>query len=126
MRVLILETDKFIAKNICLQLEASGHCADWQVDPQEAIISADVEPVDLVIMDVTLAGRSGIEFLYEFRSYPDWANVPVIIFSNVPPREVGDSLAGFGQINVRHYFYKPTTPIRELVMAVDALAPLKV
>jgi len=126
MKVLVLETDKVLAKNICNHLEIYGHKPDWQVDPQEAIISVDVEPVDLIIMDITLAGRSGIEFLYEFRSYPDWSNIPVIIFSNIPHREIEDCIAGFSQINIRNYFYKPTTPIKELIEAANALAPAKI
>lgn len=119
MKALVLETDKMFAHNICRHLEVHGYKTDWQVDPQEAIISVDVEPVDIIIMDVVLAGRSGIEFLYEFRSYPDWANIPVIIYSSVPAREVGDSAAGFEQVNIKAYLYKPTTPISSLVAHVN-------
>lgn len=119
MRVLLLETDTLIAKSIIRQLEIDGHSTDWQVDPQEAIISADVEPIDLVIMDVLLAGRSGIEFLYEFRSYPDWAKIPVVIYSSVPAREVGDSVAGFEQINIKSYLYKPSSSVSQLVKTVN-------
>jgi DNA-binding response OmpR family regulator len=122
MNILLLETDKFIAHNISQCFANAGHHIDWQVDPQEAIISVDVAPVELVIMDVILAGRSGIEFLYEFRSYPDWANIPVVIYSNVPQREVGKSIAGFDQINVKNYFYKPNTSIKQLLLAVNKYA----
>jgi len=118
---MILETDKLLARNIGRCLETAGYQTDWQVDPQEAIISVDVQPVDLVIMDVLLAGRSGIEFLYEFRSYPDWASVPVIIYSSVPAREVGDSVVGFEQINIRSYLYKPSTPVAQLIKIVDSV-----
>jgi DNA-binding response OmpR family regulator len=121
MRILVLETDKLLARNICNHLELFDYRTDWQVDPQEAIISVDVEPVDLVVMDVILAARSGIEFLYEFRSYPDWASVPVIIYSSVPAREVGESVAGFEQLNIKSYLYKPTTPIAQLVKSVNSV-----
>ena len=123
MNILLLETDKFIAQNIKQCFDCAGHSLDWQVDPQEAIISIDVQPVDLIIMDVVLAGRSGIEFLYELRSYPDWSNTPVIIYSNVPAREVGAAIAGFDQISVRDYFYKPNTSIRQLLAAANRYIP---
>jgi DNA-binding response OmpR family regulator len=121
MRILILETDKLLAENIGNCLATAGYQIDWQVDPQEAIISVDVQSVDLVIMDVILASRSGIEFLYEFRSYPDWVNVPIIIYSSVPAREVGDSVVGFEQINIKHYLYKPSTPVAQLIRSVDTI-----
>lgn len=121
MRILILETDKILAQNIGNCLEVAGYHVDWQVDPQEAIISVDVQPVDLVVMDVVLAGRSGIEFLYEFRSYPDWANIPVIIYSSIPAREVGDSVVGFEQINIKSYLYKPATPVSRLISLIDSV-----
>jgi DNA-binding response OmpR family regulator len=119
-RILLLETDKYLAGSLEKFLASSGHQVDWQVDLQEAIISIDVQPVDMVIMDIMLAGRSGIEFLYEFRSYPDWSNIPVIIYSNVPSREIGISVAGFNQLGIRNYFYKPTTPISQVVDSVNS------
>jgi len=117
--ILLLETDKLIAKSIVRQLEILGCSVDWQVDPQEAIISVDLRPVELVIMDVTLAGRSGVEFLYEFRSYPDWVNIPVFIYSSVPPRELGSAAAGFNQMGVKGYFYKPTLSPRQLADKIE-------
>lgn len=121
-RILLLETDKYLAQSIEQCLSSAGHSVDWQVDPQEAIISIDVEPIDIVIMDVILAGRSGIEFLYEFRSYPEWGNIPVTLFSSVPLREVGVSVAGFDQLGIKNYFYKATTPIKQLVNSVNVAA----
>src|SRR4051812_20505200 len=105
-RVMLLETDRLLAKSLTNYLAKNGYTVDWQVDPQEAIISIDVEPVDLVVLDLILAGRSGVEFLYEFRSYPDWLDIPVIIYTNLPEREVGASLAGFSQLNVKAYHQK--------------------
>lgn len=119
-RILLLETDKFMAANITGLLEANGHIIDWQVDPQEAIISVDVQPVDLIISELILAGRSGVEFLYELRSYPDWQDLPVIIFTNVPAREVGASAQGFGELKIDAYHYKCSTPLTKLLKSVEA------
>lgn len=127
MRILILETDNILAANLCKLLRIAGHETDWQVDPQESILSIDNQPVDLVITDLVLAGRSGIEFLYEFRSYPDWVDVPVIIYSSVPAAEVGQSARGFEHIDIRSYLYKPATSPAELVGYINAnLVPSRV
>jgi DNA-binding response OmpR family regulator len=119
-RILLLETDRFMATNIAGVLEANGHVIDWQVDPQEAIISVDVQPVDLIISELILAGRSGVEFLYELRSYPDWQDMPVIIYTNVPPREVGVSAQGFSELKIDAYHHKCSTPLAELLRSVES------
>jgi DNA-binding response OmpR family regulator len=118
-RVMLLETDSLLARSLCQYLEACGHSLDWQVDPQEAIISIDVQPADIVILDLVLAGRSGVEFLYELRSYPDWLGLPVIIYTGIPQREVGSSLAGFDQLNIRAYHHKHQTNLADLRQAVE-------
>ena len=119
-RILLLETDKFVATNISRLLEVNGHIVDWQVDPQEAIISIDLQPVDLIITELVLAGRSGVEFLYELRSYSDWQHLPVILYTNVPAREVNLSAQGFEQLSIQAYHYKSSVPVEELLHSVQA------
>jgi len=109
-----------MAANITGVFEANGHIIDWQVDPQEAIISVDVQPVDLIISELILAGRSGVEFLYELRSYPDWQKLPVIIYTNVPAREVGVSAQSFGELKIDAYHYKCSTPLIDLLKSVES------
>lgn len=117
--ILLIETDKLLAQNIQKMLEAAGHSVDWQVEPQEAINRADTVKPDLVILDLLLAERSGIEFLYEFRSYPDWQNLPAIIFTNIPAEELGACAEGFSQLSVVEVLYKPAASLKKLTQSVD-------
>lgn len=116
--ILLLETDKLLADNICSILQAQGHSVDWQVEPQEAVTRADVIKPDLVILELLLAQRSGIEFLYEFRSYPDWQDLPAIIFTLIPKDELEAYAEGFSQLNVVQVLYKPTTSLKQLADCV--------
>src|SRR3982750_184304 len=99
-RVLLIETDRPIATNLQKFLQKAGHDVEWQVDPQLAMDSADMRQPDVVILDLLLAGRSGVEFLYEFRSYPDWQRLPVIVFSNISAGELGSTAIGFDELNI--------------------------
>lgn len=116
--ILLIETDTLLAQNICSSLEAEGHTVDWQVEPQEAITHADTAKPELVILDLLLAERSGVEFLYEFRSYPDWQSPPAIIFTNIPAAELEANAEGFLQLNVAAVLYKPATSLKMLVDSV--------
>jgi DNA-binding response OmpR family regulator len=126
-RILLLETDRLLAKNLVGYLGKLGHKVSWHVDAQSAMDAADKNCPDAIILDFMLANRSGIEFLYEFRSYPEWQNLPVIIFSNIAAEEVSGCLEAFEQLNVTAYRYKMNTSLAELAHSLDSALkqPLK-
>src|SRR5438067_373225 len=120
-RILFIESDRILGANAKKILKRAGHSVDLHVDPQSAMDSADATPPDLIILDLLLAGRSGVEFLYEFRSYPEWAQLPAIIYSNVPPEDFNAAGMGFKQLGIAAYYYKPATSINELVRSIDRI-----
>lgn len=122
-KVLLIEADKIIAGNLARKLAQAGYEVDWQVGPQAGIDSADSAPPDAVILDLLLAGRSGVEFLYEFRSYPEWQAVPVIIYSHVSEAELSASHPALAELGVRAFHYKPTATLDDLIQSLAAVAP---
>ena len=120
-RVLLLEPDSMLAQDIGEILGGRGYKIDWQVDPQAAMDSADRAKPSLVILDVLLAGRSGVEFLYEFRSYPEWQDVPIVLYSSLSPEEIRLFTNGFDHLGVAAYLYKPQANIKQLVDTVLGL-----
>ena len=120
-RILFIEPDRLLGINAKKILKRAGHIVDWHVDPQAAMDSADAWHPDIIILDLFLAGRSGVEFLYELRSYPEWAKLPVIIYSNVPAEEFTVAGVGSSQLDIAAYYYKPATPITELAKSIDQI-----
>lgn len=120
-RILFIEPDRLLGANTKKILKHSGHSVDWHVDPQAAMDSADASHPDIIILDLFLAGRSGVEFLYELRSYPEWAKLPIIIYSNVPAEEFAVAGHSFNQLDIAAYYYKPATPISELSRSIDRI-----
>lgn len=118
-RILFIEPDRILGANAKAVMKRAGHSVDWHVDPQAAIDSADTTRPDIIVLDLLLAGRSGMEFLYEFRSYPEWINVPAIVYSNVLPEEFSSTNIGFDQLDITAYHYKPATSITELCRSID-------
>lgn len=118
-KILFIETDSVLAANLQIFFQRLGHEIDWHVDPQLAVFSADENRPDVIVLDLMLAGRSGVEFLYEFRSYPDWQNLPVVVFSNVSERELGQCISSFPQLNISAYHYKPQTTLSQLAETID-------
>lgn len=120
-QVLLIESDRVIAANVLKVLKKAGYEVSWQVDPQAALDIADNNLPEVIIVDLVLAGRGGIEFLFEFRSYPDWQEVPIVVFSSLSAEELREVLRGFEHLNVNTYHYKPNTSLAELTNTVGRI-----
>lgn len=120
--VLVLEPDVRLGNVYADALRARKHHVILCTTAQAAVCEADGSCPDVVILELQLTGHSGIEFLYEFRSYPDWQRIPVIIISHVPPNEFAKSSDLLRRrLGVKAYYYKPSTNLLAIQRAVDAV-----
>ena len=124
MKILLVEPDHILATTYSQALQTAGHHVVIEPTAQAAISAADASKPDLVILELQLVEHSGIEFLYEFRSYTDWQAIPVIIQSQVPPQEFADNWQLLqDELGVQTYLYKPRTSLSGLLQAVTELTP---
>lgn len=119
-QLILIEPDRILAETYRRALAAAGHRVVPCASAQAAILAADQQKPDIVIMELQLVEHSGIEFLYEFRSYHDWQAVPVVIHSLVPPAEFGPNRQLLArELAVKTYLYKPATTLAQLLQIVD-------
>lgn len=125
MNILLIEPDSVLANTYQQALKQTGHAVRLSRTAQEAIHSADMVRPDLVILELQLVSHSGIEFLYEFRSYTEWQSIPVVVHSVVPPAEFQASWQVLkGDLGVRAYHYKPRTSLKKLLSVVHEFVPI--
>jgi DNA-binding response OmpR family regulator len=118
--ILLIEPDRVLAETYGHAILSAGHKVAVAPGAQSGVLVADQFEPDLVIIELQLVEHSGIEFLYEFRSYPDWQDIPVIIQTNVPPREFSASLQLLkDELGVKEYLYKPHTTLKQLLKTVN-------
>lgn len=116
--LLLIEPDRLLAATYYQALHGAGHQVTIAGTAQAAILAADRITPGLVVLELQLVEHSGIEFLYEFRSYPEWQKIPVIIQTQVPVTEFTDNWRLLTEeLGVRDYLYKPHTSLRRLTMA---------
>ena len=106
-------------------LSTLGHKVQWRSAAQSAINSADETAPDVVVLELQLADHSGLEFLYEFRSYPEWQNVPIVILSNIDDSEISASSILLGPLEVVAYHHKHDTTLEQLAATIDKALELK-
>jgi DNA-binding response OmpR family regulator len=120
-KVLLIEPDAVLARTYMYALEQIGHEVHTAATAQAGVDVADRTSPDVVLLELQLVAHSGIEFLYEFRSYSDWQSVPVIILSHVPPAEFKESAGVMKEsLGVQEYYYKPKTNLKRIIQIVDA------
>lgn len=116
-QILLIEPDKILAGHIRHYFANAKYSVIPHHDLQQAIISADKHSPAAVIIELQLAGRSGIEFLYEFRSYPDWQNVPIIIYTSLKDTQLQSYARVFDDLNIQRILHKPDAGLGELLAA---------
>ncbi len=117
-RILLLEPDSQSARLVRQYIENGTYTVDFAHSSQEALHCADGNKPDLVILELAIRDHNGFAFLHEFRSYNDWAKIPVIIFSHIDVSEASMS-ESWKSLGAKYYFYKPTTTLAELKKAID-------
>jgi DNA-binding response OmpR family regulator len=102
MRVLLVEDDRMIAQGLRTALRQDGYTVDWTADGKGATAALHASQFDLVLLDLGLPERDGIEVLREYRQRGD--ATPVIILT--ARDEVQDRIAGL-DAGADDYIVKP-------------------
>jgi DNA-binding response OmpR family regulator len=125
-RILVIEPNITLAKIYKTILARNKHKIWLAKNAQEAINLADKNKPDIVILELQLPQHNGLEFLYEFRSYQEWRNTPVIIQSLVSPNEFKDNFILWHKLGIRDYLYKPKSTLLQLIDCVNSYLPLAI
>jgi len=79
MRLLIVEDNVALADELTADLQRAGYAIDWLADGRDALYQGASEPYDLILLDLGLPGKSGLEILREWRA--TGMNCPVLILT---------------------------------------------
>ncbi len=111
---LVVEDDRQIARLILDYLERAGFSVDTTVDGDSALARIRSAPPDVVVLDLGLPGRDGIDTLRELRRI---SQIPVVIVT--ARGDETDRITGL-ELGADDYVVKPFSP-RELVARVRAV-----
>jgi len=79
MRVLLVEDDPMIGEAVRAALRDAAYAVDWVRTGPEALAAQRAGPYDLVLLDLGLPGRDGIDVLAQLRGNGD--KTPLLIIS---------------------------------------------
>jgi DNA-binding response OmpR family regulator len=119
MNVLLIEPDAKLAAIYSQALTTAGHVVRHSQLAQQAVHEAEDFMSAVVVLELQLVGHNGIEFLYEFRSYAEWKDIPVVLLTMVAPHALGITKELLDQFGIVDVLYKPATNLRQLVQSVE-------
>jgi len=115
VRILIVEDDPSLAAGLTQILQGEGHAVDAMKTGERAVLAAEREAFDLVILDVGLPGIDGFEVLRRLRS--GGKQMPVLVLTARDQLE--DRVHGL-DLGADDYMVKPFA-MPELTARVRAL-----
>lgn len=116
MKILIIEDDAVIRKSIVQGLTEVGHECVPARDGEKGLELALAQNPDLIILDLMLPGRPGLEVLQELRGKGH--DAPIIILTAMD--SVDDRVAGL-RAGADDYLVKPFA-LAELLARIDAVS----
>ncbi len=116
-KMLLVEDDKVLADLLVWHFEREQFDVRSTADGEEALLLAQEEVPDIVILDWMIEGISGIEVCRRLRRSTATANVPIIMLT--ARGEEGDRIRGL-ETGADDYLTKPFSP-RELIARVSAV-----
>lgn len=126
MKILVIEDEKKVASFIKRGLEEAGYSVDIAKDGEEGIYSAESEDYDLIILDLILPRKSGLDVLKELRQVK--IRAPILILS--AKDSVDDKVLGLDS-GADDYLAKPfafnelIARVRALLRRGESLTPVK-
>jgi DNA-binding response OmpR family regulator len=85
-RVIVLDDQQYLRDIIAAIVEEAGYPALAVGTPEEALERLHALHPDLLILDLSLPGISGIDFLTQLRASATFRTMPVIVVSGDPAR----------------------------------------
>jgi two-component system alkaline phosphatase synthesis response regulator PhoP len=117
-RVLLVEDDRVLRRAGEAALHRCGLQVLLAADGEEAIARARRERPDLVLLDILMPRRSGMEVIRELRAHPETKDIRILVLSN---SSRGQDVTEALDLGVEGYWVKAEMSLRQLGDRVMAL-----
>src|SRR3954464_14526899 len=114
--ILLVEDEPSVGVLVRGYLTRDGYRVIWVRSGEEALVELDRHPVRLVLLDIRLPGKDGLDVCREMRRRP---HVPILMLT--ARDEEPDRIVGL-EVGADDYITKPFSP-RELVARLKAIFP---
>ncbi|MBP7967407.1 response regulator [Candidatus Woesebacteria bacterium] len=116
-KILIAEDEKSLALTLFRKVSSLGYDCVQARDGEETLKKFKSEKPDLVLLDIVMPYKNGLEILEEIR-IREHSKVPIIILSNLGQSE---DIGIAKKLNVSEYYIKSNISLKELSIKIHEL-----
>lgn len=113
--ILVCDNEDVLRGLIAASLDGLGHDLVEARNGDEALALANARHPDLVLLDMMMPGKSGLEVVREIREVPELQRVPIVMLT---ARTQAEDRAAAADAGATHFLAKPFRPA-ELIAVVD-------
>jgi DNA-binding response OmpR family regulator len=114
-KVLIVEDEQTLLKTIEFTLKDKGYEVFAAMDGEEASKLIKEKKPDIILLDILLPKKNGLEVLQDMKNDPEVANTPVLLLTNLSDEE---SISQGVSMGARGYFVKSDMTLEEVAEKV--------
>ncbi len=118
-RILIVDDDRPTVSVLTFLLKGTGYDVVSATSGEQGLDKLSATPVDLIILDITMAGINGLEFCELVKEYGAFKDIPIIFLT--AKDKLGDIDRAF-ELGAAEYLVKPVDH-RKLVATVQQYLP---
>ncbi len=115
MKILLVEDEADIREIYTELLSIEGHTVDQAADGDEALTKALAGQWEILLLDIMLPKRDGLEILSNIKSNADLRNKPVILLTNLDKDSI---LQACMQLGANNYLVKSNITPQEIIQEV--------
>jgi len=116
MKILIIEDEELLAKVLQEKFHKAGYQTSLVYSGDRALPEVKSFRPDIIILDLILPKKSGLEILKELKADPEIKSIPVIVLSNIEEDESIKKALSLGAVD---YYVKTQHPILEVIEKVE-------
>ena len=117
LKVLVVDDEEDIRDLVGMNLKRQGFSVVLAADGIAALTVAKAELPDVIVLDLMLPGKDGIQVFKELKADPQLEKIPVIMLT--AKGELNDKIQGL-ELGTDDYVTKPFSP-KELVLRLKAV-----
>jgi two-component system alkaline phosphatase synthesis response regulator PhoP len=114
-KILIVDDDEAIRKSLVYQFKKSGFMVVEAVDGEDGLQKALLEKPDIILLDIMMPNKDGIEMLRDLRDDEWGSDVPVIFLTNASDT---DRVSEAINLGVYDYLVKSDWNLEDVVKTV--------
>ena len=111
-KILVAEDDQYLANAYRMKLVKSGYDVKIASDGTETMSLVDSYSPDILILDLIMPGKDGFSVLADLKKSPKYANLPVIVASNLGQ---GDDVGRAKKMGANDYVIKSDLSLAKLI-----------